>query len=237
MRPVVLALAPTAPGISRDTATPCLELLGGSRLIDRLLGTLGDLDLPAPLVVTHREAAPQLRGVLDRSLSVLSVDGGRREALRTALAHTREELLLVHDAERALTPSSVITETLSALDDETDAVVPVIALTDSVKEVRPEGLRNIDRSTLAGMQSPRLLRRTVLEDAVSQGSSEAAGAAAGPERFDEVLAALEQGGRVRTVPGSHAGFAVLDRLSLWQAQISLGLARDTSHRHGISRRA
>ena len=40
-----------------------------------------------------------------------------------------------------------------------------------------------------------------------------------------VLAALEQGGRVRTVPGSHAGFAVLDRLSLWQAQISLGMVK------------
>ena len=67
VRPVVLALAPTAPGISRDTAAPCLELLGGSRLIDRLLGTLGDLDLPAPLVVTHREAAPQLRGEIGRA--------------------------------------------------------------------------------------------------------------------------------------------------------------------------
>lgn len=234
VRPVVLALAPAAPGISRDTATPCLELLGGSRLIDRLLGTLHGLGLPAPLVITGREAASQLRGVLDPSLSVLAVDGGRREALRTALAHTREELVLVHDAERALTPASVVTEALTALDAETDAVVPVIALTDSVKEVRPEGLRNVDRSTLAGMQSPRLLRRAVLEGVLAQEAPEAAGAA---ERFDEVLSVLERGGRVRTVPGSHAGFAVLDRLSLWQAQISLGLARDTSHRHGISRRA
>lgn len=53
--------------------------------------------------------------------------------------------------------------------------------------------------------------------------------------FDEIRAALEHGARVRTVHGSHAGFAVLDRLSLWQAQISLGLARDTSHRHGLAR--
>ena len=52
--------------------------------------------------------------------------------------------------------------------------------------------------------------------------------------FDEVREALARGARVRTVHGSHAGFAVLDRLSLWQAQISLGLARDTSHRHGLA---
>ncbi|MGO1286617.1 MAG: IspD/TarI family cytidylyltransferase [Brachybacterium sp.] len=237
VRPVVLALAPAAPGISRDTATPCLELLGGSRLLTRLLSTLQGAGLPTPLVVSGRDAAPQLREALGPRLPVLAVDGGRPAALRAVLEHTDEELLLLHDAERALTPASVITQVLSALEDGIDAVVPVIALTDSVKEVRADGLRNVDRSTLAGMQSPRLLRREVLSRALGpQAPSRQADPGPGPERFDEILTAVEHGARVRTVPGSHAGFAVLDRLSLWQAQISLGLARDTSHRHGISRR-
>ena len=235
VRPVVLALAPPAPGISRDTATPCLEMLGGSRLITRLLGTLEDLRLRDPLIVAERDAAPQLRDVLGPRPPVLAVEGGRSAALRAVLDHVDDELLLLHDAERALTPASVIHEVVSALGADVDAVVPVIALTDSVKEVREEGLRNIDRSTLTGMQSPRLLRREVLRRTLD-GQAPAAPPRPGPDRFDEVLTAVEHGARVRSVPGSLAGFAVLDRLSLWQAQISLGLARDTSHRYGISRR-
>lgn len=237
VRPVVLALAPPAPGLSHGAATPSVELLGGSRLITRLLGTFHSLGLQVPLVVTSGPAVPQLRATLDRRIPVVSVSGGRRDALQAVLERTDDELLLLHDAERALTPAAVVTEVLSALDAGIDAVVPVIALTDSVKEVRPEGLRNIDRTTLAGLQSPRLLRRELLEAVLEPAGSEEL-PVPDPERehFDEILVALERGAQVRTVQGSHAGFAVRDRLTLWQAQISLGLARDTSHRHGISRR-
>ena len=244
VRPVVLALAPPAPGISRGTATPSLELLGGSRLIQRLLATLQAVGLPAPLVVAGPESAAQLRRVLGPRIRVLSSPGDRRSALTTALAECDEELLLVHDAERALTPDSVIIEVLAALRDDVDAVVPVIALTDSVKEVRPDGLRNIDRTTLAGLQSPRLMRRGLLAPLLAAPvtaaplplpHSSGERIERGPQ-FDEMLAALESGARVRTVHGSHSGFAMLDRLSLWQAQISLGLARDTSHRHGLAQR-
>ncbi len=237
VRPVVLALAPPAPGLSRGSATPCLELLGGSRLIERLLGTLEDLELPVPLLVAAHESAAELREVLGARVPVHAVNGDRRSALRAVLAATVEDRLLLHDAERALTPSSVVSAVLSALEEGIDAVVPVVGVTDSVKEVHPEGLRNIDRSSLVALQSPRLLRREVLERCVGAPPSAAAPGPERPERFDEILAAVEAGARVTTVHGSHSGFAVLDRLSLWQAQISLGLARDTSHRHGLARRA
>lgn len=236
VRPVVLALAPPAPGISLEAETPSLETLGGSRLVERLLGTLHALELPAPVVVARSEAAGRFRSLLDQRITVLAVDGDRREALRAAVGSCTDPLLLVHDAERALTPRSVIAEVLAALHESLDAVVPVVAMTDSVKEVRPEGLRNVDRSTLAGLQSPRLMRREVLEEVLAPVQDPTPRAHPGG-RFDEVHALLEAGARVGTVHGSHSGFAVLDRLTLWQAQISLGLARDTSHRQGLARRA
>lgn len=241
VRPVVLALSPPAAGLSRDAGSPCLERLGGSRLIERLRVTLLGAGLPEPLVISHAQAAGQLRAVLEGRCTVLTAED-RAAALRLALEHAEEELLLVHDAERALTPAQTVREVMDALAPEVDAVVPVVALTDSVKEVRPEGLRNIDRTTLAGLQSPRLLRRALLGrllDAHRAAGAPTAPQGRGPARatgFDEIHAALEVGAAVRTVHGSHAGFAVVDRLSLWQAQISLGLARDTSHRHGLARR-
>jgi 2-C-methyl-D-erythritol 4-phosphate cytidylyltransferase len=244
-RPIVLALAPPAPGVSQGATTPALEMLGGARLIERLLSTFAELALPSPVIVTWHDSVPLLRGVVGGDVPVIGTDGERRGALDAALAATADELLLIHDAERALTPASVITDVLGALDVGADAALPVITMTDSVKAVRPEGLRNIDRSTVVGMQSPRLVRRPMLEQALSGPEPSEPQPATDPRatgetpspRFDEILAVLDAGGQVRTVHGSHAGFAVLDRLSLWQAQISLGLARDTSHRYGLARRA
>src|SRR5699024_7968065 len=222
VRAVVLALAPPAPGLSRDTSIPCLERLGGSRLIDRLLETMHAVGLPAPLVVSDESAHRALRATLGHSMSVVAVPGGREAALRAVLDRCDEELLLLHDAERALTPPEVVREVWGALREDDDAVGPGVAVTDAVKEVRAGGGGNIDRAAPAG----------VLWAAVA-----AVCRPAGAGGFGAVGAALGRGARVRTVHGSLSGFAVLDRLSLWQAQLSLGLARDTSHRQGLTRRS
>src|SRR5699024_7192232 len=174
------------------------------RLIDRLLETMHAVGLPAPLVVSDESAHRALRATLGHSMSVVAVPGGREAALRAVLDRCDEELLLLHDAERALTPPEVVREVGGGARREDDAaVVPVVAMTDSVKEVRAGGLRNIDRASLAGLQSPRLMRRGVLESALDDD-----GRPADAGGFDEIRAALDRGARVRTVHGSHSGFAV-----------------------------
>ena len=225
-RPIVLALAPPAPG-GRPGAVPATAQLGGASLAQHLLTTLAQCDLPSPLVLTSPQAAPQLRKLLGPSVEVRGCTGTRLQVLAAALVEVTGTWVMILDSERALTPASVINEVLTAADDDVDGVVPTIDMTDSVKLTSDAGLRNVDRSTLASLQSPRLLRRTVLDDALRSATT----------GDDEILAALAVGARLRTVHGSHAGFAVVDRLGLWQAQIALGLARDTSHRHGLSRRS
>lgn len=201
-----------------------LEPLGGRPLLDRLLRTCAALELGAPLILLADQDLAEVSALVgDRAvLQGIGADRCRRTALASALEVCPEERLLIHDAERALTPIETIRAVLGAA--EADAVVPTIDVTDSVKRVTEQGLRNVDRAGLATVQSPRLLHREALRAALERWGG------------DEIASALEAGLTVRSVPGSHAGFAVTDRLSLWQAQISLGLTRDTSERHGLGRR-
>lgn len=219
VRPLVLALEQ---GDLVDAPVPALLPLGGVTLLDRLLLNLGEA-CPAPALVltppSHLAAVARLLG--ERGEAVPAAPGGRLAALASALEHagTAEAgALLVHDASCALTPPETIEAVLEGLTDDVDAVAPGVAVTDSVKADAPSGgLHNVDRDGLTSLQSPRLLRRTLLAEVLVTD--------AGPD--DEILRALALGARVRRVPGSHRGEPVSDRLSLWQAQIALGLARDT----------
>lgn len=221
-----------------------LEHLGERTLLAHLLETLHQVGLDQPLLLVPAQKADQVSDIdlpPHRVIPVPGTDPDRREALRCALAELDiagpGQTVMIHDAERALVPADTIQAVLEADDPSSvDGVVPVIDMTDSVKAVRSEGLVNIDRSTLATVQCPRLLRCSVLEDVLSQSAPVQAGRGAGHGMFDEVQAGLARGARLRTVPGTHRGFAIADRLSLWQAQIALGIARDTTHRHGLSRR-
>ncbi|ALG05924.1 2-C-methyl-D-erythritol 4-phosphate cytidylyltransferase [Kibdelosporangium phytohabitans] len=63
---------------------------------------------------------------------------------------------LIHDVERAATPPEVVEAVVAELERGAQAVVPVLPLTDTVKEVSPDGriLGTRDRAELRVMQSP-----------------------------------------------------------------------------------
>lgn len=217
--PGVLVLLAPAP--RRDEALPALTPLGGSRLIERLLTSLTEVGLPRAVVAAPSSRAREVGRLLGDRADVLPVpEQGRIAALKAALPAVTGGSVLVHDAERALTPPATVRAVLDALDEDVDAVVPALAVTDSVKASGPAGLRNVDRDALVTLQAPRLLRRELLTAMAADPD--------GPD--DEITRALARRARVRRVAGSHRGFAIADRLSLWEAQISLGLARDVGDR-------
>lgn len=245
---VVLALGEDDAG---DLPAPAVLPLGGATLLQRLLGVLAEVGTARPVVLIdarHAEEIPRATG--DRATVVVSpaVSGSpalhRLTALRRAATYLPDDdaPVLVHDVARALTPVETVREVLAGLTEDVDAVVPGIAVTDSVKHISTDpthGLRNVGRDGLTALQSPRLLRRGVLREVLtgsgadgrpgtSGRSGPTADADGGPD--DEILRAQELGHRVRVVHGSHRGGAIDDRLSLWRAQIALGLARDTTPR-------
>lgn len=115
----------------------------------------------------HRDRA---RAVLtDAGEQVRVVTGGalRSDSVRAALDTVPDaDVVVVHDAARCLTPIAVIQSVVRAVLAGAPAVVPVLTVVDTIKQVDADGcvLRTVDRSVLRAVQTPQgfaadLLRR------------------------------------------------------------------------------
>ncbi|MDX6217802.1 MAG: 2-C-methyl-D-erythritol 4-phosphate cytidylyltransferase [Frankiales bacterium] len=111
------------------------------------------------------------------------------------------ELVLVHDAARALVPVEVVEAVVAALQAGALAAVPVLPVADTVKQVAVDGtvVRTVPRSDLRAVQTPQGFRRAVLE---------AAHRTAGAAVTDDAGLVEGAGVTVVTVPGSPLAFKV-----------------------------
>lgn len=127
------------------------------------------------------------------------------------------EVVLVHDAARALTPPAVFARVIDALDAH-DAVLPVLPVVDTIKRVDGDVVAEaVDRSQLAAAQTPQGFRRTTLD---------AAYAAASADHTDDAALVQAAGTPVRTVAGDERAFKITTPADLDRARaILLGAAR------------
>jgi 2-C-methyl-D-erythritol 4-phosphate cytidylyltransferase len=107
-------------------------------------------------------------------LSVVTVTGGatRQESVRAALGALGAEvdIVLVHDAARPLAPVSLIDSVAAAVQEGAPAVVPGVAVDDTIKRVDGAGvvIDTPSRESLRAIQTPQGFRRSVLERAHAQ---------------------------------------------------------------------
>jgi len=140
------------------------------------------------------------------------VEGGatRQASVAAALELLPDDVdvVLVHDAARGLTPSSVAEAVIAAVRAGADAVVPVMPVADTVKEVDSAGWvrRTLDRSALRAVQTPQGFRRLIL-DRAHQGADTG-------DSLDDASLVEALGLTVRTVPGDPAGLKVTTRADL-----------------------
>jgi 2-C-methyl-D-erythritol 4-phosphate cytidylyltransferase len=112
----------------------------------------------------RRLVAPDVRETID----LIVVDGGasRVDSVYAALsaAPERYPVVLVHDAARAFAPPDLMERVAAGVRDGHDAVIPVLAVVDTVKEVDASGrvVRTLDRTVLRAVQTPQGFRRDVL---------------------------------------------------------------------------
>jgi 2-C-methyl-D-erythritol 4-phosphate cytidylyltransferase len=149
---------------------------------------------------------------------VTVVAGGksRQRSVRAALDAAPPELdiVLVHDAARALAPARLVERVAAAVRSGHDAVVPVLPVVDTIKQIDGDGtvLGTVDRSDLRSVQTPQGFRRQVLL---------AAHAAAVDEHTDDAGLAEKLGITVHTVPGEEIALKITRPLDLRIAELLL----------------
>ncbi|HUR13366.1 MAG TPA: 2-C-methyl-D-erythritol 4-phosphate cytidylyltransferase [Mycobacteriales bacterium] len=197
-------------------APKALRLLAGEPLLLHAVRRLRECPSVGPVVV----AAPpdQVAEVIAllTGLDATVVAGGaqRQDSVRLGLEALPEEvdLVLVHDAARALVPVSVVEAVVGALRAGASAVVPVLHVADTVKRVAGEVvLETVDRGELRAVQTPQGFTRVVLEKAH----------ASHVQVTDDAAMVEACGVQVLTVPGAAEAFKVTTPFDLLVAEALL----------------
>jgi 2-C-methyl-D-erythritol 4-phosphate cytidylyltransferase len=153
----------------------------------------------------------------------VAVAGGltRSESVRAALAAAggMAEVVIVHDAARALVTPALFIEAVDELERcGADAVVAAAPVTDTIKQVG-DGSRSVeltlDRSQLWAVQTPQVFRRAALERALTASPEMLAAAT------DDAWLIEQQGGTVAVLPSSPENFKITTPLDLRLAELLL----------------
>jgi 2-C-methyl-D-erythritol 4-phosphate cytidylyltransferase len=133
--------------------------LGGQTLLERTLAGLRDsAAVDAVVVAVPPDRTDEAKLILGGDAVVVAGGPSRTESVRRALAAVGQpELVLVHDAARALTPPDLIARVVAALRDGHQAVVPALPVADTIKEVDANGvvIATPDRAGLRAVQTPQ----------------------------------------------------------------------------------
>ena len=169
-----------------------------------------------------RDVAGQCRRVdagvdaaMDVCMDVVAGGADRSASVAAGLAALRPDdgIVLVHDVARALAPADLFGRVIRAVRAGHPAVVPGLAVTDTVKVVDAQGrvLATPDRTSLRGIQTPQGFLREVLERAHGDGAS----------ATDDAGLVERVGGHVRVVDGDPRALKITSRLDLAVATVLL----------------
>ncbi len=150
-----------------------------------------------------------------KKIPVDVVSGGetRTDSVKNSLLalDPLDAFVLVHDAARPFVPKSVFSDVIKKLDEGSKAVIPVINVIDTIKEVENnQVVSTLDRSKLKAVQTPQGFAREVLSEIYANADLK-------PATDDAGLAELA-GIVVTTVAGSMESFKITTAFDLEMAQ-------------------
>lgn len=179
----------------------------GSGCVDRVVVAVGAGDGVL--------AATALEGLTAR-IDVVTGGQQRSDSVRAALdVVTGADVVLVHDAARCLVPASVIRSVVEAVRAGHGAVIPVLPVADTVKQVDDGGvvIATLGRSALRVVQTPQGFEAGLLRRAYAAADVIATDDAGLVERLGEP---------VMTVPGHPHAFKITTAFDLTLAEALAG---------------
>jgi 2-C-methyl-D-erythritol 4-phosphate cytidylyltransferase len=170
---------------------------------------------------SHLSEAGAIASRCARPDAVEVVAGGveRTDSVAAGLAALRpeDEIVLVHDAARALAPAALFSRLVAEVAGGHAAVVPGLPVTDTIKQVDADGqvVGTPDRSRLRAIQTPQAFRRDVLERAHGAGFA----------ATDDAALVERAGGAVHVVDGDPLAFKITTPDDLARAERHLHPSR------------
>ena len=217
--PVVTVVVAAGSGTRLGGETPkALREIAGRPLVLRSIERLAAGGCTHAVVVVPADAASEFQaGLRDAPIPCTFVSGGavRQDSVRfgldavaadPALAGCR--VVLIHDAARALVPAEVVGRVIGAVRAGAVAVIPVVPVIDTIRQVTGSGSRVVDRSDLRAVQTPQGFDLRTISDAHALLVRE------GLEVTDDAAACEHAGHSVVLVEGSRESLKVTEPLDL-----------------------
>ncbi|MCU1472123.1 MAG: 2-C-methyl-D-erythritol 2,4-cyclodiphosphate synthase [Amnibacterium sp.] len=190
--------------------------LAGRSILDLSLDAVLGADVQAVVVVAppaHRRAVDAVVRARPADPPIRIVEGGptRQASVAAALPLVDDDVVLVHDAARPLTPSSLFDAVRAAVVTSGAGIVPALRPADTVKRVAVDGavLETLDRATLAAVQTPQGFPAELLR---------AAYATTHREHTDDASLYAAAGNEVRVIDGEASAFKITTLWDLRRAE-------------------
>lgn len=182
------------------------------RCVDGLLSS-GAVD--EVVVVVGADQLKKAAALLGPTATLVPGGAERTDSVRAGLAAVNAaDWILVHDAARPLTPPDMIARIVAELKGGRRAVIPAIAVADTIKSVNAAGdvSGTPDRAGLRAVQTPQGFAADLLRRAY---------AAAGDVATDDAALVEQMGESVHVVDGDRLAFKITTALDMTLAEAIL----------------
>ena len=229
---IIVVAAGSGTRLGAEQPKAFVEVRGVPVLERALGGVFGSVEpaqvvvvAPASHLAAARAIATRAAGAASGAVSVVVGGATRQDSVANGLAalDPSVEVVLVHDAARALTPSALFDRVVRAVVASGSGVIPSLPVADTIKRVAETTvLETVDRSALVHVQTPQGFPRAQLVEAY---------AAATHEFTDDAALFAAAGHTVETVEGEARAFKITTPWDLARAENVLGVT--ASMRTGV----